>query len=254
MKRSYKLQSLDCANCASKMETAIGALPGLNSTMAISLLIPITYTMSPYAAFIMMMAVYTSAFYGGSLTSIRIHPPGTPSSAATAADGYALTKKGRGLEAMGMSTVASMIGGALSGVALLTLAPLLGKVTLLFSAPGDFLIVILGLSIIGGLGGDDITAAQIRNAFARLAALAEGDQRTKGAPAAGLQWAEAAAGKASASTPDPVPTGICRAEILSLPQRVADEYPRPGQPGATSSAHSSNRVVFLGVDDEGEVA
>jgi len=110
------------------------------------------------------------------------------------------------------------------------------------------------MNFIGGLGGDDITAAQIRNAFARLAALAEGDQRTKGAPAAGLQWAEAAAGKASASTPDPVPTGICRAEILSLPQRVADEYPRPGQPGATSSAHSSNRVVFLGVDDEGEVA
>ena len=61
----------------------IGALPGLNATMAISLLIPITYTMSPYAAFTMMMAVYTSAFYGGSLTAILIHTPGTPSSAAT---------------------------------------------------------------------------------------------------------------------------------------------------------------------------
>ena len=132
----------------------IGALPGLNATMAISLLIPITYTMSPYAAFIMMMAVYTSAFYGGSLTAILIHTPGTPSSAATAEDGYQLTMKGRGLEAMGMSTVASMVGGAMSGVALLTLAPLLGKITLMFSAPEYFLIVILGLSIIGGLGTD----------------------------------------------------------------------------------------------------
>jgi len=130
----------------------IGALPGLNATMAISLLIPITYTMSPYAAFIMMMAVYTSAFYGGSLTAILIHTPGTPSSAATAEDGYQLTLKGRGLEAMGMSTVASMIGGVMSGIALLTLAPLLGKITLMFSAPEYFLIVILGLSIIGGLG------------------------------------------------------------------------------------------------------
>ena len=74
----------------------IGALPGLNATMAISLLIPITYTMSPYAAFTMMMAVYTSAFYGGSLTAILIHTPGTPSSAATAGDGYALTQQGRG--------------------------------------------------------------------------------------------------------------------------------------------------------------
>ena len=71
----------------------IGALPGLNATMAISLLIPITYSMAPHAAFIMMMAVYTSAFYGGSLTAILIHTPGTPSSAATAGDGYALTKK-----------------------------------------------------------------------------------------------------------------------------------------------------------------
>ena len=146
----------------------IGALPGLNATMAISLLIPITYTMSPYAAFTMMMAVYTSAFYGGSLTAILIHTPGTPSSAATAADGYALTQKGRGLEAMGMSTVASMIGGVMSGIALLTLAPLLGKITLLFSAPEYFLIVILGLSIIGGLGGGSAIKGYLMGVFGLL--------------------------------------------------------------------------------------
>ena len=143
----------------------IGALPGLNATMAISLLIPITYSMAPHAAFIMMMAVYTSAFYGGSLTAILIHTPGTPSSAATAGDGYALTKKGRGLEAMGMSTVASMFGGAVSGVALLTLAPLLGKISLMFSAPEYFLIVILGLSIIGGLGSGSMIKGFLMGCF-----------------------------------------------------------------------------------------
>ena len=146
----------------------IGALPGLNATMAISLLIPITYTMSPYAAFTMMMAVYTSAFYGGSLTAILIHTPGTPSSAATAGDGYALTQKGRGLEAMGMSTVASMIGGVMSGIALLTIAPLLGKVTLLFSAPEYFLVVILGLSIIGGLGEESPVKGYLMGVFGLL--------------------------------------------------------------------------------------
>ena len=143
----------------------IGALPGLNATMALSLLIPITYSMAPHAAVIMMMAVYTSAFYGGSLTAILIHTPGTPSSAATAGDGYALTKKGRGLEAMGMSTVASMFGGAVSGVALLTLAPLLGKISLMFSAPEYFLIVILGLSIIGGLGGGSMIKGFLMGCF-----------------------------------------------------------------------------------------
>ena len=66
---------------------------------------------------------------------------------------------------MGMSTVASMIGGALSGVALLTLAPLLGKVTLLFSAPEYFLIVILGLSIIGGLGGGSAVKGYLMGVF-----------------------------------------------------------------------------------------
>ena len=143
----------------------IGALPGLNATMAISLLIPITYSMAPHAAFIMMMAVYTSAFYGGSLTAILIHTPGTPSSAATAGDGYALTRKGRGLEAMGMSTIASMFGGAVSGIALLTLAPLLGKISLMFSAPEYFLIVILGLSIIGGLGGGSMIKGFLMGCF-----------------------------------------------------------------------------------------
>ena len=146
----------------------IGALPGLNATMAISLLIPITYAMSPYAAFTMMMAVYTSAFYGGSLTAILIHTPGTPSSAATAGDGYALTQQGRGLEAMGMSTVASMIGGVISGIALLTIAPLLGKVTLLFSAPEYFLVVILGLSIIGGLGEESPVKGYLMGVFGLL--------------------------------------------------------------------------------------
>ncbi len=146
----------------------IGALPGLNATMAISLLIPITYSMSPYAAFIMMMAVYTSAFYGGSLTAILIHTPGTPSSAATAGDGYALTQQGRGLEAMGMSTVASAFGGLMSGIALLTLAPLLGRLTLFFSAPEYFLIVILGLSIIGGLGTGSMVKGFLMGVFGLL--------------------------------------------------------------------------------------
>ena len=143
----------------------IGALPGLNATMAISLLIPITYSMAPHAAFIMMMAVYTSAFYGGSLTAILIHTPGTPSSAATAGGRYAPTKKGRGLEAMGMPTVASTFGGAVSGVALRTLAPLLGKISLMFSAPEYFLIVILGLSIIGGLGGGSMIKGFLMGCF-----------------------------------------------------------------------------------------
>jgi putative tricarboxylic transport membrane protein len=143
----------------------IGVLPGLNATMAVSLLLPVTFAMEPYAGFIMLMAIYTSAFYGGSISAILIRTPGTPSSAATAIDGYELTRQGRGLEAVGMSTVASMIGGTLSGIALLTISPMLAKVSLLFSAPEYFLIALFGLTVIGGLSGGSMIKGFLMGAF-----------------------------------------------------------------------------------------
>ncbi len=143
----------------------IGVLPGLNATMAVSLLLPVTFSMEPYAGFIMLMAIYTAAFYGGSISAILIRTPGTPSSAATAIDGYELTRQGRGLEAIGMATVASMIGGTLSGIALLTISPLLAKVSLLFSAPEYFLIAIFGLTVIGGLSGGSMIKGFLMGAF-----------------------------------------------------------------------------------------
>ena len=60
----------------------IGALPGFSAAMGVSLLIPITYGMSPIAALTMLTAMYTSAIYGGSITAILISTPGTPASAA----------------------------------------------------------------------------------------------------------------------------------------------------------------------------
>ena len=78
----------------------IGALPGLSATMGIALLIPITYGMDPSAALIMLASIYTSAIYGGSISAILIHTPGTPSSAATALDGYPMTQKGEALHAI----------------------------------------------------------------------------------------------------------------------------------------------------------
>ncbi|MDR2588582.1 MAG: tripartite tricarboxylate transporter permease [Spirochaetales bacterium] len=134
----------------------IGALPGLGATMGIALLIPITFGMHPTAALIMLSSLYTAAIYGGSITAILIHTPGTPASAATAMDGYALTKQGKGLEAIGISTFASMTGGTLSAVALFFIAPPLARISLMFNAPEYFLIAIFGLTIIGTLAGDNM--------------------------------------------------------------------------------------------------
>lgn len=104
----------------------IGALPGFSAAMGVSLLIPLTYGMSPIAALVMLTAMYTSAIYGGSITAILCHTPGTPASAATAIDGFQLTKQGRGMEAMGVATVCSGIGGTVSAIAMLFIAPALG--------------------------------------------------------------------------------------------------------------------------------
>ena len=122
----------------------IGALPGFSAAMGVSLLIPITYGMSPVAALTMLVAMYTSAIYGGSITAILCHTPGTPASAATAIDGYQLTKQGRGMEAMGVATLGSAVGGTFSAIAMLLIAPALGAFSLKFSVLEYFLLAVFG--------------------------------------------------------------------------------------------------------------
>ncbi len=134
----------------------IGALPGFSAAMGVSLLIPITYGMSPVAALSMLVAMYTSAIYGGSITAILCHTPGTPASAATAIDGFQLTKQGRGMEAMGVSTFGSAVGGTVSAIAMLLIAPALGAFSLKFSVLEYFLLSVFGLTVIASLAGDSV--------------------------------------------------------------------------------------------------
>jgi len=139
----------------------IGALPGLSASMGVALMIPVTYSMSPVAAIVMLSAIYTSAIYGGSITASLINTPGTPASAATAMDGFALTKRGQGLKAIGVCTVASMIGGTFSGVMLLLMAEPLARISLLFGPAEYCLMGVFGLSIIGSLAGENMAKGLI---------------------------------------------------------------------------------------------
>ena len=116
----------------------------------------------------MLTAVYTSAIYGGSITACLLHTPGTPSSAATAMDGYALTKQGRGLKAIGTSTICSMIGGTVSALCLLFIAPPLSKVVLSFSSLEYFLLAVFGLTIIGSVAGDNMIKGLLSGCFGVL--------------------------------------------------------------------------------------
>ena len=149
----------------------IGALPGLSATMGIALLIPVTYGMDPSAALIMLASIYTSAIYGGSISAILIHTPGTPSSAATCLDGYPMTQKGEALHAIGLSTVSSCIGGFISAIALLVIAPLLARISLAFSSSEYFLIALFGLTLIASLAGKSVLKGLIAGAIGLVAGL-----------------------------------------------------------------------------------
>ena len=88
----------------------IGMLPGLTANLGVALLLPVTYGLEPTSALLLLVSVYTSAIYGGSFPAILINAPGTSASAATALDGYVLTKQGKFNTAIRVSTFASVFG------------------------------------------------------------------------------------------------------------------------------------------------
>jgi putative tricarboxylic transport membrane protein len=128
-----------------------GALPGISPSIAMALLLPLTYDMQPLHAIVLLAATYVGAEYGGSIPAILIRTPGTNSAAATTIDGYAMHLQGRGGEALGLSLVAGMIGGLFGLVLLVLLTEPLAKVALLFTPPAYFALGILGLSVISSL-------------------------------------------------------------------------------------------------------
>lgn len=134
----------------------IGAIPGLGPPMAIALMIPISFTWEPQTALIMMVATYAAGIYGGSFTAILLRAPGTSASAASAIEGFEMTKRGKAIEAIRMSTFASVMGGLISGLVLLFLAPPLAKISLWFGPAEFFLVAILGLTAIAAVSFESL--------------------------------------------------------------------------------------------------
>ncbi len=132
--------------------TIIGALPGLSATMAVAILVPFTFTMSPASGLIALGAIYTGAIYGGSFSAILVNTPGTPSSIATTFDGYPMAKRGDGGLAVTLATIASVVGGLVGAISLLVLAPALANIALLFGPSEYFWLAIFGLTLIASLG------------------------------------------------------------------------------------------------------
>lgn len=125
-----------------------GVIPGLGPPLAVALLIPLSISLDPTTAISMMGATYISAVYAGSISAILINTPGEPTSTATTFDGYPMTKQGKANEALGASLISSTIGGILSLVVLVMVAPLMASVAIKFGAAEFFALGIFGLVII----------------------------------------------------------------------------------------------------------
>lgn len=134
----------------------VGALPGVTAAMAVAILLPITFTMAPLVALGAMAGIYNGAMYGGAIPAILLRIPGTPAAVATTFDGYAMARKGEAGKALQISSYSSAIGGIVSGLALILLAPPLATVALAFGPPEMFWIGIFGLASLALLLGEDI--------------------------------------------------------------------------------------------------
>jgi len=139
--------------------TIVGVLPGLGPAATIAMLLPLTYKLDPTGSMIMLAGIYYGAKYGGSTTSILLNVPGETSSVATCLDGYQMARKGRAGPALGISAIASFIAGTIGTVLLMLVAPPLAKLSLAFSAPEYFALMVLGLAMVVLLAGDSLTKA-----------------------------------------------------------------------------------------------
>ncbi len=132
----------------------VGALPGLTATMAVAVMVPLTFGMSPTTGLSVLGAIYMSAIYGGCFSAILINTPGTPGSIATAFDGYPMCVKGEGMRAIVGATVGSVVGGIVSMLFLFFLSPPLATISLKFGPPEYFWLAIFGLTVMASMGGE----------------------------------------------------------------------------------------------------
>ncbi len=173
--------------------TLIGVLPGIGPVATIAMLLPVTFTVSPIAALIMLAGIYYGAQYGGSTTAILINIPGESSSVVTCLDGYQMARQGRAGPALAVAALGSFFAGCVSTLVIALFAPPLAEVALKFGPAEYFSLMVLGLvsavvlargslikaiamvilGLLLGLVGTDVNSGVLRFAFG-ISELADG--------------------------------------------------------------------------------
>ena len=128
-----------------------GAIPGFSTPLAISIMLPLTYTMSPIVAIVFLTAIYAGGNFGSSISAILLNIPGSPQAIVTGLDGNPMTKQGKANEALGTAVAASASGNLMGSFFLILIMPLIVTFALMFGPPELFLVGVLGLTVIAAL-------------------------------------------------------------------------------------------------------
>src|SRR6187401_322633 len=143
------------ATCGVVIGILIGALPGIGPPSGVALLLPLTFGMDPTSGIIMLAALYAGTMYGGTITAVLINTPGESASVVTCLDGYQMAVQGRAGPALGIAAIGSFIAGTIGVVLLMLVSPLLARWSLSFGPPETFALMLLGLTTVTGLTGEN---------------------------------------------------------------------------------------------------
>jgi putative tricarboxylic transport membrane protein len=130
----------------------IGVLPGLGGANGVAILLPLTFSMPPTSAIILLSCIYWGALFGGAITSVLFNIPGEPWSVATTFDGYPMAQQGRAGEALTAAFTSSFIGAFFAVLMITFLAPLVAKFALKFGPPEFFAVYLLTFCSFVGMG------------------------------------------------------------------------------------------------------
>ena len=173
--------------------TLIGVLPGIGPVATVAMLLPLTFSLDPATAMIMLAGIYYGAQYGGSTTAILVNIPGESSSVATTLDGYQMARQGRAGPALGIAAIGSFVAGSFATLVVALFSPPLAEIALKFQPADYFSLMVFGLvgavvlargslrkaigmvvlGLILGLVGTDVNSGVMRFTFG-IPALAEG--------------------------------------------------------------------------------
>ncbi|MFL4979312.1 MAG: tripartite tricarboxylate transporter permease, partial [Xanthobacteraceae bacterium] len=130
----------------------IGVLPGLGGANGVAILLPLTFSMSPTSAIIMLSCIYWGALFGGAITSVLFNIPGEPWSVATTFDGHPMAQKGRAGEALTAAFTSSFVGALFAVIVITLVAPLVARFALQFGPAEKFSVYFLAFCSFIGMG------------------------------------------------------------------------------------------------------